>query len=153
MNSLVADYNENDGSLTLTCIVDNKPKTYTLYAYTSGDDQLAVLAADAERSMVGLWNAPEPFPEKLDAKWRYKIGGLEGLQQFFKEAMQSDAAQFGLLDLRSDKTYRMHAEIGRWQRSGSTLQLFPPDSPEIDFTISANGRDLLSHGKAAYTRG
>jgi hypothetical protein len=101
--------------------------------------------------LVGVWHAPEPFPEKLDAKTRYRIGGVEGLEQFFKEAQASDGAQFGLIDLRVDKTFRIHATVGTWYRDGSLLKL-KVDGHETALTISSTGAKLQSGGKTVYTR-
>jgi hypothetical protein len=152
MANFDADYREATGTLHLNYVVEGIPKSFELHAYTEGDDQLPYLASADERGLPGLWSAPEPFPEKLDARTRYKIGGLEGLQQFFREARASDSSQFSLLDLRVDKTFRMHATVGKWVKSGSTLKLIDGVN-ELDLTISSDGRNLMSGGKAIFTRG
>lgn len=151
MQNFEADYDDDAGALHLTYPVDGMPKTFQLYPYTAGDDQLISMVGDNERGVQGLWRAPEPFPDMLDAKTRYRIGGLEGLEKFFQEAGQSDAAQFGIIDLRVDKTFRNHAIIGRWRKEGSTVTLIvPPD--EIHLTLSPNGQKLTSRGKIVYVR-
>jgi hypothetical protein len=73
------------------------------------------------------------------------------LEQFSKEAKASDAAQFGLLDLRVDKTFRIHAKVGNWERAGSILKLIV-GRDEIDLTISSDGSKLLGGGKPVYVR-
>jgi hypothetical protein len=151
MSNFQADFSESTNALQLTCPVEGIVKRFELHAYTEGDDMLSNTAADNERGMVGVWHAPEPYPDKLDARTRYKIEGLEGLQRFFKEAQASDGAQFGLLDLRSDKSYRSHATIGRWTRSGSTLKLMA-DGAELDLTISSDGSKLYGGGKVLFVR-
>jgi len=146
-----ADYNESTGALHLNYTVDRETRSFTLYPYTEGDRQLSSALSDSERGFAGLWHAPEPFPEMLDARVRYRIGGLEGLEQFSKEAKASDAAQFGLLDLRVDKTFRIHAKVGNWERAGSILKLIV-GRDEIDLTISSDGSKLLGGGKPVYVR-
>ena len=151
MKTFTADYQQASHSLLLNYPVGAANRSYTLYAYTEGDDQLSSVLNSDDRAVAGLWCAPEPFPEKLDARVRYKIGGIEGLQDFSREAKASDEAQFGLLDLRVDKSFRIHGKAGTWVRNGSTLKLFI-DQSEIVFTISGDGAKLMIAGKKAYIR-
>jgi hypothetical protein len=67
-----------------------------------------------------------------------------------KEASASNGAQFGSLDLRCDKSFRIHATVGTWQKNGSALKL-RAEGHEMVFTISKDGK-LLSGGKPAYVR-
>ena len=152
MATFPADYNRSNNALYLTYSEGGKSKTYELHEYTEGDDQLDSTVNSSEQALIGLWNAPDPYPEKLDARTRYKIGGIEGLQDFSKEASASDGSQFGLLDLRVDKTYRIHAQVGTWTRSGSILRLFYQGT-EQDLTMSPDGTKLLMGGKKVYIRG
>ena len=152
MANFEADYRRSDGSLMLTYSVNGRGKTYELHSYTEGDDQLDNVLNSEERGVGGLWHAPDPFPEKLDARVRYKIGDIQGLQDFSKEAKASDESQFGLLDLRVDRSFRVHASVGTWTRNGSTVRLFK-DGKETDFTLSPDGTKLLIGGKKAYVRG
>lgn len=146
MQDFEADYNESTGLMHLSHEVEGHMQTFELHTYTEGDDQLS---GDGQ-GVAGLWHAPEPFPDKLDAKTRNKID-LDGLAKFSEEAKASDGAQFGLLDVRVDSTYRNGARVDRWARSGSILKLFI-DGKEMDLDISANGQKLLSHGKTVYVR-
>ncbi|MES1227272.1 MAG: hypothetical protein ABUL72_01295, partial [Armatimonadota bacterium] len=81
-----ADYDASTGYLRMHYKVNGEMQTFSLLSYTAGDDQLPWTVAEDARSMVGLWKMIEPFPERLDSKTRFRIGGLEGLQQFFEEA-------------------------------------------------------------------
>ena len=47
--------------------------TFELHATNEGDAQLPFRVSDSEAGLVGLWDAPEPYPEKLDARTRAKI--------------------------------------------------------------------------------
>lgn len=151
MADFSADFNGNTGALLLHLTTDGITKSYDLHAYTEGDDQLASLVTDDARPFVGLWHYPEPFPEKLDARTRYKIGGLEGLQQFFKEAAASDGAQFGLLDLRVDGFFRLNGLVEHWRREGSNI-ILRIEGKDVSFAISPKDGHLLYAGKAMYVR-
>jgi hypothetical protein len=151
MSNFEGDYKESDKTLTFTYTVEGRQQSFELHATTEGDDQLVSMLSDSERALAGLWHAPEPFPDKLDARTRYKIGDLEGLERFAKEAGASESAQFAILDLRVDRSFRNHSKIGRWSRSGSTLSLML-EGKQTDLTISADGSKLQSHGKTVYER-
>ncbi len=151
MSNFEGSYSDATNIFTVTYPVDGKLKTYQLHATTEGDDQLPVTVSGSMRGMIGLWHTPEPFPDKLDARTRYKIGDLDGLQRFAGEAKESNGAEFGILDLRSDGTFRIHATLGSWKREGSTLTLFAAGK-RIELTVSANGAKLSLNGKAAYQR-
>jgi hypothetical protein len=151
MSNFEGDYNESAGTLTVFYPVNGKPGRFELHMYTEGDNLLTPALTDSDRGMPGLWHAPEPFPDMLDARTRYKIGGLEGLQQFFKEAGKSDGAQFAVLDLRVDKSYRYHGILGRWQKNGQTV-ILKGEGGEIQLTLSADGQKLMSGGKASFIR-
>lgn len=151
LDDFEADYNQRTGILFLTYRVDGLMKTFQLLKYSEPDNYVSRFATDSERSLIGLWGAPEPFPEKLDCQTRYKIGGLEGLEQFTKEASASEAAVFALLDLRGDKSFRLHGKIGTWSRNGSTLTL-REGKDETRFTISSDNSKLQLGGKTAFAR-
>jgi hypothetical protein len=151
MRSFEADYSQSTGIFRLTYPVNGVPLSFELHSYTEGDDRLSSSVSGSERSMPGVWHSPEPFPDKLDSKTRFRIGDVDGLQQFSKEAKASDAAQFGLLDLRTDKSFRNHATEGTWERSGSILKLFA-EGKETDLSISQDGQQLIAGGKVVYVR-
>ena len=151
LSNFGGSYNDGTKVLTVSYPINGRLKSFQLHATTEGDDQRTFSVSDAARGMIGLWHAPEPFPEKLDARTRYKIGDLEGLQRFAREAGTSNGAEFDVLDLRSDGTFRAHATLGSWSRQGSTLTLFA-DGKRREFAISTTGAKLLEQGKAAYVR-
>lgn len=148
-----ADYNDDEEMLSLNYTLDGRPRSFQLFPYGQGDDKLTSLLTPDEAQLKGLWHAPEPFPERLDSKTRYRIEGIDGLSRFSTEAMASDGAQFQIMDLRVDKTCRIHADTGRWDRDGSTLVLLI-DNTRVEFQISNTnqGMKLLSGGKVAYIR-
>ena len=143
-------YDPSDGSLTVEYRVGGALQHFALHLTTEGDDQLPLLVPDTSAGFIGLWYAPEPFPDKLDARTRTKIE-LDGLQRFFDEAGASNAAQFGILDLRRNATFRMHGIVGTWSRSNSILRL-NVKGQKTDFTISADGAKLLLGGKPVFVR-
>jgi hypothetical protein len=151
MQNFEGEYDKDRNTLTVTYPVEGRPTAFELHPYTDGDDKLTMVAGSDERPYIGLWHAPEPFPDRLDARVRYKIGDIDGLRQFGKEAGASEGAQFGLLDLRPDLTFRIHSKVGNWQRSGSTLSLIL-EGKQIDYAISPDGTKLLARGKPAYVR-
>lgn len=144
------DYNPSSGELSLERKDPGMPGYYTLEDYTAGDASLPSLVSDDAKPLVGLWGQTDPNPEKLDSKTRYRIDGIDGLRRFSDEAAGSDGAEFNLIDLRSDGTFRIHQEEGRWQRNGATVHL---QSPKIDLTLQIS-RDLtkLFTGKTVYMR-
>ena len=145
-----ADYDASRGTLNLNYKIGDAPlTTYILWPYTGSDDQRTPSVSEDERGLVGLWRGPEPFPERLDSKTRFRIGGLDGLKQFAEEARACVAAQFALLDLRADKTFRIHDEEGEWYRKGSELVL-QIDIKLTRYTISQDGTKLNAGGKTAY---
>jgi hypothetical protein len=143
-------YDQSESTLTITYPIGGKPQSFALHLTTEGDDQLPLLVTDEAAALIGLWHAPEPFPDKLDARTRAKID-LDGLQRFAKEAAASNAAQFGIIDLHRDGTFRMHDIVGRWGRNGSILRLFIKGG-EKDLAISTDGAKLLEGGKPAFLR-
>jgi hypothetical protein len=149
MSNFEGDYDPSTDVLTVTYPVYGKMQSFQLYAYTSGDESLPATGSDS--GVVGLWHAPEPYPDKLDARSRYKYFGLEGLQTFVHEATASDGAQFALLDLRVDGSFRSHSTIGSWTRNGSALQLKAAGKEKV-LSISADGQKLVMGGKVVYER-
>ena len=152
LNDFDADYYDATSTLSLDYPVKGNIESFALHAYTEGDNLLEAAGGGLEPSMVGLWNAPEPFPEMLDARTRYKIGGLEGLERFSHEASASDDAQFALLDLRKDKSYRFHGKLGTWYVTGSTLVLVDGNK-ETPYAISEDRRKLSARGKIQFIIG
>jgi len=151
LQTFTADYYEATNILRLTYPVEGRLKTFELHIFTEGDNLLTPAMTQEEQSMAGLWHAPEPYPDKMDCQTRYKIGGLEGLADFTKEAKASEGATFTLLDLRVDKSFRIHGSIGTWRRRGSILWL--KDGPsETPLNISNDGMKLLAGGKAVFVR-
>lgn len=75
----------------------------------------------------------------------------EGLPDFANETAAGDGAQFAVMDLRCDRSYRQHATIGTWDRNGSTLILFA-SAKKLVYQISADGTKLLKDGSVAYVR-
>jgi hypothetical protein len=150
MFNFEASYNESSKALYVTYPVNGHPQTFELYATNQGDDQLQASVSEAERAMVGLWQAPDPFPGRLDARTRQKIDE-QGLQHFIKEASDSDGAQFSVVDLRVDRSFRIHKTVGTWQRSGNTLTL-TAEGKQTNFTISRDGSKLLLSGKPVFVR-
>jgi hypothetical protein len=146
-----AEYVPSSGMLSLPYPVEGVPTTFALYPFTAGDDSLISTLSASERGLAGVWCAPDPFPEKLDSKTRYRIGGLEGLQRFCHEAIASDSAQFGVIDLRVDGTYRSGGKMGYWSRDGSTVKLVM-GIQVTTLTISPDGGKLMSGGRTAYVR-
>ncbi|MDR3692583.1 MAG: hypothetical protein P4L46_24600 [Fimbriimonas sp.] len=151
MLNFEGDYDPNQGKLEITYLVKGTMRIFSLYPYTAGDNHRVNAVDDHDRGMVGVWHTPEPYPDKLDSHWRYRIGGLEGLEQFFTEASRSDSAQFGLIDLRIDRTFRLHAKGGIWNLNGRTLTLIF-DTGKAIYNLSDNGQKLLQGGKPVYIR-
>lgn len=149
MANFTGDYDSANGVLTVYYPVEGMVTPFALHMYTEGDDQLTAIAADT--SVVGLWHAPEPFPDRLDARTRYKIGGIEGLQDYANESQGSDGAQFGLLDLRVDSNYRQTDTVDMWSKNGSTVILIR-EKQKIYLTLSNDGQKLLSNGRVAFIR-
>ncbi|WP_144241259.1 hypothetical protein [Fimbriimonas ginsengisoli] len=150
MSNFEGNYDRSTNTLTISYPVKGMLRTFQLHPTNQGDDRLPMAASGAERGLVGLWQAPEPFPDKLDARTRTKVQE-EGLQMFFQEASASDGAQFAVIDLRPDHSFRDHSTIGSWQRNGSTLTMFAKGK-RLDLQISGDGSKLLSRGKAVYVR-
>jgi hypothetical protein len=150
MQNFRGSYDQSSRALYISYPVKGVLTNFTLYLTTDGDDQLQSAVSGDERGMVGLWHAPNPYPDKLDARTRSKIDD-RGLRPFFNEAASCDGAQFSLLDLRADKSFRIHGTVGTWQKSGSTLTLIANGKP-IQFGISGDGTKLLQGGKPAYIR-
>lgn len=150
MSNFQGTYDESNHALSITYNVDGVPHTYDLHATDEGDGQLAVTAAADEIGLVGLWQPPDPFPGKLDAKTRSKIEE-DGLQRFMKEASESEKPLFKVVDLRVNKTFRLHSTIGTWRKTGQTVIL---SSNGIDqaFQLSSDGQSLLVDGKVALIR-
>jgi hypothetical protein len=144
------NYDDSNGALTIAYPIGGKLQSYQLHLTTEGDDQLPLMVPEASAGMVGLWYAPEPYPDKLDARTRAKID-LDGLPRFAKEAEASNAAQFGILDLRRNGSFRIHSILGPWQKLGSTLRL-KVKTQNVDFAISPDGTKLLLGGQVAYVR-
>jgi len=148
MSNFEGDYDEYSKTLYITYPVKGMLQRFSLHDTMEGDDQRGSLGID--RSVVGLWHEPEPYPDKLDARTRGKVDD-RGLVPFFKEAGASEGAQFNVIDLRADRTLRIHGKGGMWGRNGSTLTL-TFDKGSMSLEISADGRKLLSRGKAVYVR-
>ena len=146
-----ANYNKLNETLYVTYPVKGELKEYKLYATTAGDSPVPSNMAYEDRGLIGVWHAPEPFPDRLDARTRYKIGDLEGLQRFFKEAMESDGAQFNIIGIKTDKTYRSHKMTGGWHRDGNLL-LVKTDTGTSKFTISSDGLKLLLGNRVAFLK-
>lgn len=143
------DYNPSTGALTISYPIGRVMQSWDLYPYTVGDDQLPNnVGGDG---LIGLWHAPCPFPERLDPYVRYKIGGVEGLQRFLKEAVESDKAEFKVINLRRDGNYRADGLIDQWVHDGSTVTLF--NGPQrMTFTLSADGQKLMAGKNVAFQR-
>ncbi|HEY3781760.1 MAG TPA: hypothetical protein VGL56_11790 [Fimbriimonadaceae bacterium] len=143
------DYDPGQQMLTLHYVVDGVPKTFSLYKFTVGDDSLSSNGS-SNQDVVGLWYTPDPYPEKLDSKTRYRIDGLDGLKRFSKEAAMSDGSQFGIMDIKVDGTYRNFSTVSGWKKSGSTLVLTTEKGGHIEFAI--NGNKLMKDGRIAYVK-
>lgn len=150
MFSFEGDYDASTGALTIAYPVKGHTLSYELHATTEGDNSRTPSVSDAERGLVGLWQAPDPYPERLDAHWRAKIEE-DGLPHFADEAKASDGAMFGILDLRVDATFRSHALEGSWSRDGQWLVL-RAEGHTKRLQISSDGQKLISDGKTAYQR-
>lgn len=151
MDNFEGDYVEQTSAFHVSYRQDGLLKSFELHMYTEGDDALPWLVSPKERGYVGLWHMPDPFPEKLDARSRYKFFGLEGLQKFLTEAVASDGCQFAIIDLRSDRSFRASATIGTWQVNGNILTM-KDDQTTIEYTISSDGTKLYNGGQVIYVR-
>ncbi len=149
MQNFRGKYNPSDGSLTVTYLVKGTMRSYQLHDITAGDDNVSVTVSGSERGLVGLWQAPEPHPDMLDARTRGKIDD-RGMMPFVKEAGESDGSQFGVMDLLANRTFRIHDKAGTWSSDGRTLTLMCPPAKPMVFQIS-NGK-LMAGGKVAYVR-
>ncbi|HWD39421.1 MAG TPA: hypothetical protein VG944_11260 [Fimbriimonas sp.] len=149
MIDFTGTYDKSNGVLKIAYPVKGMLTPFELHMTTEGDDGLASVLADGERGIAGLWHAPDPPPELLDAKTQYKIGGLEGLERFVTQAIGADGSEFGIVDFRVDHTFRIHDKIGNWSKSGSTVRLTYQGKVIMVLTMSADGK-LLSGGKLAY---
>jgi len=147
MYNFEGDYDKRTGKLSISYPVKGTLKTFSLYATNGGDDQLT--GNGANTGVAGLWQEPDPFPERMDAHTRDKIDEL-GLEHFIKEAGASESAMFNILDLRNDFTFRLHGQTGSWSRDGSTV-ILRPGQGVVRFQLSQDGK-LLSGGKPAYIR-
>ena len=151
MKDFTAEYNEQNATLYVTCFEKDIYKTFKLYALSDGDARRDNLLHGVDRGLAGIWHAPDPFPERMNCRERFKFFGLEGLQQFAKEAMSADGAQMAVMDLRTDRTYRFHDKTGMWKRDGSLLILMT-ETADMKFQISDDGSKLLTGGKVAFTK-
>lgn len=150
MSNFEGTYNPKTRALYISYMVNGIMKQFELHDMTEGDDQLTPRLSDFERGLPGFWHAPDPYPGKLDARTRTKIQE-NGLQMFANEASASDGAQFNVLDVRVDKTFRQHGTLGTWVREGQMLVLIV-DGHRSSLEISRDGTKLLKNGKTAYVR-
>ncbi|HLK16808.1 MAG TPA: hypothetical protein VKT78_18515 [Fimbriimonadaceae bacterium] len=150
MFSFEGTYEGSTNALTISYPVRGIMQSFELHAYTEGDNTLPVTVSDAARGFIGLWNAPDPYPGRLDAHWRTKIEE-DGLQHFANEAKASDGAVFSALDLRSNGTFRYGFDQGTWDKDGGWIVLVTAKA-KIRFQISGDGRKLLMGGKPAFVR-
>ena len=150
MSNFEGRYDPGKKALYITYLVKGIPKTYELHSSTEGNEQRKVSISDFERGLAGVWYTPEPFPNKLDARTRNKVQE-QGLQLFVGEAAASEGAIFSQLDLRVDRSFRIHETIGTWSRNGSILTL-SANGKTKQYEISRDGMKLTMGGKAAYVR-
>lgn len=150
MSDFPGTYNPTRRSLTISYKVRGVMRTFDLYAVNEGDDRLPTKVSGPARALVGLWGAPDPHPQRLDARTRQKIDEM-GLQRFFDEAAQSDAAVFAVMDLRPDGSVRYHKETGTWKLEGSTLSIAFSMSKQV-FQLSRDGSQLLNAGRVVFVR-
>lgn len=151
LSNFTGSYNANSGALFITYPVNGVLQSFELHATNEGDELRSYRLSDADRAVAGLWQQPDPFPEKLDARTRAKIDE-HGLVRFFQEAIKSNAAQFSILDLRVDHTFRQHSHQGTWELSGSTLILLPEDGGRKELQVSADRSQILAGGKVILVR-
>ncbi len=139
MQNFEGDYEERTGSLEFTYRVKGNLRSFHVYRVT-GDRPYPAQSADAgDQGLVGLWQGPDRFPERLDGKVRYKIGGLEGLQDFAKEADASEGSLMSFIDLYPNHQYRVHGKSGIWVHNGSQLTLIE-GSDRIILNITSDGK-------------
>lgn len=150
MANFEGSFDPASGSLTISYRVDGAMKQFDLYPTNVGDDTRGNALTGAEAGVAGIWQAPDPFPERLDAKTRSKIEE-NGLKRFMDEASQSDAAQFAVLDIRTDHTFRIHEKVGRWQRKGAKVE-FSSGNSTVTVQISPDSRKLLGDGRTLWVR-
>jgi hypothetical protein len=151
MSDFPGRYNSNSKSLFVSYPVNGIIKTFELHATNEGDETRSDRLSNSEKSVSGLWQQPDPFPEKLDARTRAKIDE-HGLERFFQEAIKSNAAQFTILDLRVDHTFRQHSHQGNWELDGSTLVLLPEEGGRKELQVSSDRSQILAGGKVILVR-
>jgi len=142
------EYNDVTKVLRISYPVKGMMKSFSLYATNQGDEAIQSSRLSDGTGVVGLWQAPDPFPERLDAKTRGKIDD-RGLMPFFREAGSSDSALFSILDIKADGSYRSGGETGSWSVDGSTLRL-STGVGTIEFQIGPSG--LMKGGHVVYMR-
>jgi len=150
MQNSEGTYNERLGALEFTCMVKGSLRTFQLYRFTAERPATSPAAAPEDKGLIGLWQGPDRFPERLDGKTRYKIGGIEGLQAFAQEADLSEGSLLSIIDLWPDHRYRSAGSVGSWVREGSTLTLI--DGPnKLTLTITSDGK-LKQGNTVAFVR-
>lgn len=153
MSNFEGIYNQSTKTLSISYPVKGMLTRFDLHAINEDDAGLQTQAFGAtasDKAVMGLWCAPEPFPSKLDARTRAKVQE-QGLQHFFGEARTSDSAQLSVMDLKPDKSFRIHASTGMWIRSGSTLSLIVKGHA-TNYQISSDGTKLLQDGHVVFER-
>jgi len=151
MRDFTAEYNERNHTLFVDALDKDTVKTFRLYAISEGDSARTKSLHEDEVGLDGIWHAPDPFPERMNCRERFKFFGLEGLEQFFKEAMNADGAQLTVMDLRVDRSYRFHSMVGMWKRDGAYLVL-TTDGPDVRYRISDDGLKLMQGNKVAFVK-
>ncbi len=123
---------------------------YKIMAFEALGANRADQTGDSDRQFVGLWYSPEPNPERLDSKDRYRIEGVDGLKRFASEAMASSENQFAVLDLRRDHSglTPTSSREARWRREEAILKV-----GEVRYTFSPDFKTLYLNGKVAYLKG
>lgn len=147
-------WSEDHQTLTVNIFAEGLMKTYNLHPLEYGDEARSDLTDETDHVFPNTWFGPEPYAERLDSKDRYRIGGVDGLRQFSKEAEDSDGNQFNLLDLRKDRTYRVFGDDGRWHylENKHQLELLPSKGGKRVFDVSPDFRYLSIGGKRAFQR-